>query len=167
MLCLQGISPNTEKLGYNGFRHNALTGRVEQCEIKPKNVRSNSAAKNKPKLNGGGNFTDYSWAKFKRHREESPNMIVAGFIDGRLIHIFEFSFNEPNFTAQLHKQLKRRFPNGDRTGEYLRSAQFSYSHFKNADSLKLIYVAPKHQLTALREHFTKAVFNHLWRLAQC
>lgn len=162
---LSGYTPNPEKLGYNGYRQDTPTGPVEHCEIKPKNVRSDSTAKSKPKLNGGGNFTDYSWAKFQRHKSENPNMLVAGFVDGHLAHIFEFSFNELNFTTQLTKQLKGRFPNGDITGEYLRSAQFSYTHFKNAKSLKVIYVAPKNELKDLRKHFTKAVFDHLWKLA--
>ena len=163
---LAGYRPNTEKLGYNGFRHNTLTGAVEQCEIKPKNVRSNSASKNKPKLNGGGNFTDYSWGKFERHQSENPNMLVAGFVDGYLAHIFEFSFNEPSFASQLERLLRRRFPNGDRTGQYLRSAYFTFKHFKDAPGLKTIYVAPRQELTALRTHITGELFAHLRRVNQ-
>ena len=69
---LAGYQPNSEKLGYNGFRQNTLTGTIEHCEIKPRNVRSYSTAKNPRKLDGSGNFTDYSWQKFERHQKETP-----------------------------------------------------------------------------------------------
>lgn len=156
-----GYQPDSEKLGYNGFRQNVLTGKVEHCEIKPRNVRSDSTAKNPRKLDGGGNFTDYSWAKFERHKKESPNMLVAGFVDGKLIHIFEFSFNEQSFTARLQEQLERRFPTGDLTGEYLRSAQFSFIHYKDAESLETIYTAPREALIQARSHMTGNLFGHL------
>ena len=162
---LSGYTPNSEKLGYNGFRHNTLTGKVEQCEIKPKNVRSDSTAKNKPKLNGGGNFTDYSWAKFQRHQKENPNMLVAGFVDGQLIHIYEFSFNESDFTARLKDQLEKSFPNGDVTGSYLRSAQFTFNHFKDAPSLKTTCYVSRDILDNLykQKHVTRSLYNHLRR----
>lgn len=52
---LAGYTHNPEKLGFNGFRQNGF-GKPINCEAKPKNIRSNE---NK-KLNGGGNFTDYT-----------------------------------------------------------------------------------------------------------
>ncbi len=93
-------------------------------------------------------------------------MLVAGFVDGRLIHIFEFSFNEQGFTDQLEKQLKKRFPNGDIIGEYLRSAQFSFVHYKGSKSLKTIYSAPTPELTKARPCMTKHVFNYIRYSAQ-
>ena len=163
---LAGYQPNSEKLGYNGFRQNVLTGKVEQCEIKPRNVRSDSTAKTPRKLDGGGNFTDYSWGKFERHQKENPNMLVAGFVDGRLIHIFEFSFNEQDFTSRLQEQLERRFPNGDLTGEYLRSAQFSFIHYKDAESLETIYIASMPELIEAQPYMTRALFKHLEKEAK-
>jgi len=159
---LAEYKPNPEKLGYNGFRHNTLTGVVEHCEIKPRNVRAGTPRK----LDGGGNFTDYSWEKFHRHQKENANMLVAGFLDGRLIHIFEFSFNEQSFTSRLREQLERRFPDGDITGEYLRSAYFSFKHYKYAGSLKTIYTAPRQELTKARPHITRSVFDHLEKTAR-
>lgn len=158
---LAGYQPNSEKLGYNGFRQNVLTGQVEHCEIKPRNVRSDSTAKNPRKLDGGGNFTDYGWAKFERHQKENPNMLVAGFVDGKLIYIFEFSFNEQGFTSRLREQLERRFPTGDITGEYLRSAQFSFIHYKDARSLKTIYTASRQELIEAQPYITQALFDYL------
>ena len=163
---LSGYEPNREKLGYNGFRQNTLTGAVEHCEIKPKNIRSDSTAKTPRKLDGGGNFTDYTWEKFERHQKESPNMLVAGFIDGRLIHIFEFSFNEQSFISRLRERLEARFPNGDVIGQYLRSAQFTFNHYKDAESLKIIYTAPSQELLKARARMTGDIFRYLMRTAQ-
>ena len=163
---LSGYEPNPEKLGYNGFRQNTLTGTTESCEIKPKNIRSDSTAKTPRKLDGGGNFTDYTWEKFERHREESPNMLVAGFIDGRLIHIFEFSFNEQSFISRLREQLERRFPNGDVSGQYLRSAQFTFNHYKGVESLKTIYTVSMQELLKARSRMTESLFIHLMRGGQ-
>lgn len=163
---LAGYEPNSEKLGYNGFRQNTLTGTIEHCEIKPPNVRSNSTAKIKRKLNGGGSFSDYTWEKFEKDQKENPNMLVAGFVDGRLIYIFEFSFNEQSFTSLLKEKLKKRFPNGDITGEYLRGSAFSFKHYKDAESLKTIYIAPKQELTTAQPYITGPVFKYLEKIPQ-
>ena len=82
-------------------------------------------------------------------------MLVAGFLDAHLIHIFEFSFNEQGFTSRLQEQLERRFPTGDITSEYLRSAQFSFIHYKDAESLKTIYIASKQELTKAQPTYNK------------
>ena len=158
-------TPNPEKLGYNGFRQNTPTGPVEYCEIKPRNVRTDSTAKNPAKLNGSGNFTDYTWARFQEHQEENINMLVAGFVDGLLIYIFKFCFNEPSFTSRLQEQLKRRFPKGDITSQYLRSAEFSFIHYKDAGSLETIYTAPRQELIRAQPYMTRDLFKHLEKMA--
>ncbi len=128
-----------------------------------RNVRSEKPTR---KLDGAGNFTDYGWEKFESHQKENPNMLVAGFLDGRLIHIFEFSFNEQGFTSRLQAQLERRFPNGDRIGQYLRSADFSFIHYKDAESLETIYTTSKQELAAAQPYITRGVFEHLEKTAQ-
>ena len=159
---LSGYQPSIEKLGYNGYRQNALTGNIEHCEIKPKNIRTDSDAKTPPKLNGGGNFTDYTWERLERDKAENPAMLVAGFIDGRLIYIFEFAFNEPAFTTELERQLRRRLPGGDSPGQYLRSAYFTFKHYAEAKSLKVRrQPIPRAELRQLRAHISRDVFNYL------
>ena len=56
------------------------------CEAKPKNINTNDEVLKK--LNGSGNFTDYTFSRFERDKKENPLMIVGGFIDGRLIYIY-------------------------------------------------------------------------------
>ncbi len=158
--------PSPEKLGYNGFKHNTLTGEVEECEIKPRNFRTDSDAKNQRKLNGGGNFSDYTWERLQKDQAENPKMLVAGFVDGRLIYIFGFNFNEQSFTNRLRKQLEKDLPHGDISGRYRRSAEFSFTHYRDAKSLKTIHVAPKKELTEAKQYITREVFKYLEMKAQ-
>ncbi len=162
---IAGYEPDSEKLGYNGFRQNTPTGPVEQCEIKPKNYRTDSTAKNPGKLNGGGSFSDYTWKRFQEDQAETLNMLVAGFVDGLLIYIFEFSFNAPSFISLLQTQLERRFPNGDIRGEYLRGLNFSFKHYKDAESLQTIYIAPPEKLAEAKPYITGPVFKYLEEIA--
>ena len=163
---LAGYQPNSEKLGYNGFRRDALTGGTEYCEIKPTNIRTDSTRKQPRKLNGGGNFTDYTWARFGQHSDDNPTMLVAGFVDARLVYIFEFNFNEPDFTGRLREQLVNHFPEGDVSGLYLRSASFTFRHYKNASSLQTRRFVTGAELQGLRQHITGEVYAHLRRFAK-
>ena len=163
---LAGYQPNTEKLGYNGFRRDALTGGTEYCEIKPTNIRTDSTRKQPRKLNGGGNFTDYTWARFGQHSDDNPTVLVAGFVDARLVYIFEFNFNEPDFTGRLRGQLMKHFPEGDVSGLYLRSASFTFRHYKNASSLQTRRFVTGPELQGLRQHITGEVYAHLRRFAK-
>ncbi|MYG00187.1 hypothetical protein F4212_13790 [Candidatus Poribacteria bacterium] len=162
-----GYTPRFEKLGYNGYRHNTLTGKVEQCEIKPPNFRTDSTAKQPKKLNGGGNFTDYTWEKFNRHKDENPKMLIGGFVDGRLIYILGFDFNEEDFLSKLEDQLWKRFPTGsDVIGQYLRSAQFSYIHYKNSVSLEIVYSRKRDELFRAKPFIVKDLFTYLLSVAR-
>lgn len=142
---LAGYDHCDSKIGFNGYKHSSPTTSVA-CEAKPKNVsrdeyEEHKAGKRKTfrKLNGGGNFTDYTWERYERDKAENLNMLVSGFIDGRLIYILEFPFAEEAFTTRLEIQLQNHFPNGDETGRFLRSANFDYRHFIESENLKVIY----------------------------
>ena len=163
---LAGYQPILEKLGYNGFRQNTPTGPVEYCEIKPVNVRTDSTAKKQRKLNGGGNFSDYTWARFRKHQKENPNMLVAGFVDGQLIYIFEFRFNESDFTARLRERLEHLLAKGDSTGSYGRSVDFTFKHYKDAGSLKVIYITSKQELVTVKPYISGPFFKHLEKIAK-
>ncbi len=58
IVSLSGFEPNSDKIGYNGYRHNGISGGIQYCEAKPKNINTNDLKYKK--LNGGGNFTDYT-----------------------------------------------------------------------------------------------------------
>ena len=161
---LSGFLPSKEKLGYNGYRHNGINGNAEYCEAKPKNINTNDA---KPKkLDGGGNFTDYTLARFNKHRQENPTMLIAGFIDGKLIYIFRFSFDSEEFTNRLNDQLKRKFPDGDRKGDYLRSASFGFNNYKNIPELKAFVFISLNELENYQNHITRQLYDYLHNFIQ-
>lgn len=117
--------------------------------------------KTKPaKLNGGGNFTDYTWARLQRDKEANLNMLISGFIDGQLIFILEFSFNHPHFVEHLQKQLRAKFPNGDKSGLYLRSASFSFNNYKDCE-INIIFIAPLDILHSNQQYIDKNLFDFL------
>lgn len=148
VVSLSGFNHISKKIGYNGYRHAGIGDKKEFCEVKPVNITS----ENTKKLNGYGNFTDYSWKKFKRHKKENPIMLVAGFIDGKLIYILSFKFNCKGFQNRIEEQLKRQYPDGDESGKYLRSASFSLRHYKEAKDLSVrVFVTEEN----LNDHSSK------------
>ncbi len=117
--------------------------------------------KTKPaKLNGGGNFTDYTFARLKKDQKENPHLLVSGFVDGELIYILEFPFNCLSFVKRLKIRLKKRFPSGDKKSEFLRSANFMFEHYKNCKELKVIYLE-KDKLEKHKQHLTKKYYDFL------
>ncbi|MFN4178970.1 MAG: hypothetical protein ACK4I8_01550, partial [Armatimonadota bacterium] len=57
VLQISGCQPRTGKIGYNGYRGDV------PYEVKPRNVLSSG---NK-KLNGGGNFTDFTYERLEKY----------------------------------------------------------------------------------------------------
>ena len=160
---LAGYAPTNTKIGYNGFKQSTqIGGKVIACEAKPQNLNTedNGKKKNPRRLNGGGNFTDYTHKRFAKDRKENPNMLTSGFVDGELIYVLEFPFNCPSFTKRLKIQLKKRFPNGDKSGEFLRSANFTFEHYKDCKELKIIYLE-KNQLERHKKQLTQKYYEFL------
>jgi len=138
---LSGYTLHEKKLGFNGYRQSAPDKQKEYCEAKPVNVRFDEESKKyKRLLQGGGNFSDYTFERLEKDLQFNPRMLVSGFADGKLLYILSFPFSclEQSLRAQLTKQ----FPNGKRsTNTFLRSANFSYKDYKDCSQLKLIYVS--------------------------
>lgn len=150
-----GYNHVEKKIGYNGFKQDTFSGITTKCEAKPKNVDTNSESKDK--LKGYGNFSDYTFRRLERDKQEKGlNMLVSGFVDGRLVYILEFPFSCPSFVSNLESQLKRRFPGGkDIPNEYLRSASFAYKDFISCPQLKTVYLADKSELERYRQHIVR------------
>ena len=158
---LAGYNHREKKIGYNGFKQDAFSGKTIKCEAKPKNVDTNP--KSIDKLKGYGNFSDYTFARLERDKqEEDLNMLVSGFVDGRLIYILEFPFSCLTFVENLEKQLMRRFPKGeDILNEYLRSASFSYRTFIYCKDLKIVYISSKNELQRYQQYIVKDFYKFL------
>jgi len=159
---LSGYVPTDTKIGYNGFKQSVQIGGDIACEAKPQNLNTedNKKKKSPRRLNGGGNFTDYTYKRLAKDRKGNLNMLISGFVDGELIYVLEFPFNCSSFIKKLKNQIKRRFPNGDKLGEFLRSASFTFEHYKNCKSLKVIYLE-KEKLEEHEKHLTRKFFDFL------
>ncbi len=166
VVTLSGFEPLTGKLGYNGYRHIGISNDKslsedqipkEYCEVKPKNVIKDTGKK----LDGGGNFTDYSWQKFQKHKDEDPTMLIGGFIDGKIIHVFSFKYNSKDFIDRIEHQLEAQFPKGDETGKYLRSASFTLNAYSQSNDLDVKVFVNKDELETYKKQLTSGVYELL------
>ncbi len=87
-------------------------------------------------------------------------MLTGGFVDGELIYVLEFPFGYPSFVKRLKTQLKKRFTNGDKLGEFLRSANFTFEHYKNCKKLKIIYLK-REKLEKHKKYLTQKYYDFL------
>lgn len=177
---LAGYTHKEGKIGYNGFKQDAIIpGKTIKCEAKPKNVNTEefekykrSARKTSPaKLNGGGNFTDYTPARLQKDKQEKDlNMLVSGFVDGKLIYILEFPFNSPDFVKNLEIKIRRwqRKLRGSKSiiGQFLRSADFDYKDFIKSSNLKIVYLLNKTELSKYKPYIAKGFYNFLEKKAK-
>lgn len=160
---LAGYTPIDTKIGYNGFKQSTqIGGKAIACEAKPQNLNTedNNKRKRPRRLNGGGNFTDYTHKRFAKDKKENPKMLISGFVDGELIYILEFTFRCSSFGERLIRQIRKRFPRGDRPGEFLRSANFTFEHYKDCEELKVIYLE-REKLEKHKEQLTKKYHRFL------
>jgi hypothetical protein len=164
---IAGYKHANKKLGFNGFKHNSL-GEVIGAEAKPQNLQTiefenyKKGLRGQPKkLNGSGNFTDYTWERFFKNQKQNLNMLFSGFIDGKLIYVFKLPYDDELFLSKLELQLKKRFPNGDISGEYLRSANFTFTHYKESKNLSKIYSISKTELTHYQDYVNRDLYTYL------
>jgi len=140
-----------------------LMERQKGARQSPKNIDTRSSTPRK--LDGGGNFTDYSFDRFYRDEEENPNMLVSGFVDGHLVYIIEFPFACPAFLEKLENQLKkweRKLVEGRQTrGQFLRSAYFNYKDYINCSGLRIVYLLPKAKLEKFKEYIAPGFYQFL------
>ncbi len=170
-----GYEHTETKIGYNGYKQSSiLGGKPLMCEAKPKNFDTEELEKfrkgerkSKPaKLNGQGNFTDYTFARLERNLKENLNMLTSGFVNGKLIYIIEFPFNCETFVERLKRQLKKRFPNGDISGQFLRSANFDYRDYVNSEKIKTVFLLGKSELEQHVDYVNRKFYEFLWRIAK-
>lgn len=104
----------------------------EAIEVKPKNYTG------KTKLNGGGQFTDFTWNRDLKYNSDKVKMLISGFCFGKLVFIVEFDYSDIRSKIQSH--LNRILPSGDLPNRYVRSASFSYLDWKDAN-YKIKYIS--------------------------
>ncbi|PKM91894.1 MAG: hypothetical protein CVU81_03415 [Euryarchaeota archaeon HGW-Euryarchaeota-1] len=176
---LAGYEHKEAKIGYNGFKQDAyVPGKTLKCEAKPKNFDTEEFEKYKrgerktppAKLNGGGNFTDYTPARLQKDEQEKDlNMLVSGFVNGKLIYIIEFPFSSPDFVKNLEKKIERwqgkLKGSASIKGQFLRSADFDYKDFIRSN-LKIVYLLEKDELAKYQPYISKGFYEFLEKMAK-
>ncbi len=166
---LAGYEHNAQKLGYNGYKHSSdIGGQSVNCEAKPKNITTENYEQktSRPKLNGEGGFNDYTYARWQKDQVTNLNLLSSGFIDGELQYILEFPFAAISDTLKdkliaFYKKLNCTLEQSiDLTGQYLRTAAFSFKYYNAHEGLKIIYVN-KIAIQANQKYFNKDIFNYL------
>ncbi|MCX7854519.1 MAG: hypothetical protein N2556_00820 [Anaerolineae bacterium] len=156
VLQVAGCQQQPGKIGYNGY-----LGSVPY-EVKPRNVRS---GENK-KLNGGGNFTDFTYERLEKYNQDQVHILVAGFVDGTLVYILEVPFAALYETIKW--QLDRHFQGNRPAGLFLRSASFTFRDYQEDRRVRLLFLNSEWQQfhPQLTRNFTKYL-EHLGKEAQC
>ncbi len=92
-------------------------------------------------------------------------MVVSGYVDGKLIYIIEFPFHCSAFVKKLKKQIRKRFPKGDVTGQFLRSANFDYRDYINCKETKIIFLLSKSELEKYKGNVVRDFYKFLLEVA--
>lgn len=172
---LAGYEHKVGKIGYNGFKQDTfVSGRTMKCEAKPKNFDTEELEKYKKgerktspaRLKGGGNFTDYTPARLQKDKQEKDlNMLVSGFVNGKLIYIIEFPFTSSDFVKNLEIKIQKwqRKLKGSKSikGQFLRSADFDYKDFIKSSNLKIVYLLSKDELAKYEPYISKGFYEFL------
>ena len=162
-----GYTHHTQKLGYNGYRQIGIGEGCEYCEVKPKNINKSDEKIKDKKLSGDGNFTDYTWDRFDRDYKANLNMLISGFIDGKLIYIIEFPFKNNDFCNRLKIQLEKKFPNKIRKeGDYLRSCSFSFKDYIYSNDFKIKFLLQKEELQEYSSFINNKFYQELEKYAK-
>ena len=120
------------KLGYDAEYNSRL------IEIKPQNVIDDGGKK---KLNGHGNFSDFTHKRFDKYIKDNILMCVSGFYKGKIMYIVSFDFNSPKFIEKMKRALYKHLPNGDESSKYCRSGcSFTWKLWEDANNLKLVKI---------------------------
>ena len=78
------------------LNYDATTSDNRWVEVKPQNYTGK-----KKKLNGSGNFTDFTHKRLKKYKDDNCLMLVSGFNCGRLMYIIEFDYTSNTFYEKV------------------------------------------------------------------
>jgi hypothetical protein len=125
-----GYSPCPGKHGYDC--HDGERNK----EVKPKLYTENPKIKRQYKINGSGNFSDYTRERLEKDSSENLGVICSLFYQNRIMYAIEFSFDAVK--KKLEERIIKKCEEGKQ--KYVRSAQFSYLQWMNHESVKVLYM---------------------------
>jgi len=133
VLRIAGCQHRPDKIGYNGYK-----GEVPY-EVKPRNVRS--VERKRKRLSGDSNFTDFTYERLEKYLQDKVRVLVAGFVDGKLVYVLEVPFE--SLLNTLKAQLDRQFGGERPKGVFLRSANFSFRDYADDASVRCLFLNPQ------------------------
>jgi hypothetical protein len=136
--------PSTKKLGYDDDEL--------PIEVKPRNYTNSHV-----KLHGEGSFSDFTWARHKRHIADNVQIIISGFSFGKILYAIEIPYS--TLISHIEKQLFKFLPNGDVVNHYARKIIFSYKQWAHSH-YKMIYIRPtidKYKSSMSKDFYTKVI----------
>ncbi len=164
-LKVAGFTATGGKLGFNGYKGTL------KAEVKPKNVtfeikkdtdgkemtykvsgkdfkKGDSMYLHRGKLNGGGNFTDFTQDRLDKHidTEKTVMMLISGFVEGKLAYVIEFPFEHPDFKRVIKNAVEGFYgEKGSKRepGKFKRSIEFNYTAYKSCPTLRAVWVNKK------------------------
>ena len=137
-----GLAPSKSKLGYDDD--------FEAIEVKPVNYTGGG------KLDGKGNFSDFTHRRHQKYLTDKVRMLVSGFANGKLLFIVEFPYE--SIRERIEYILANKLPNGDVKGQYVRNAAFTYKHWMN-NKFTVHYV--RESIAEYRRMFNKKFYTLL------
>tara|TARA_R100000152_G_C6767595_1_gene192852 strand:- start:853 stop:1677 length:825 start_codon:yes stop_codon:yes gene_type:complete len=131
---------------------------------------------NSGKLDGGGGITDFASEDnikrlIKDHylwSNDRLNMIVSGFVNGRIVYIIEFPYSYKPFSQSLidysfdrfEGKTKEDVKNGNsRQGKSTRVFNFNYNDYKDCPDLKIRFI--NEDISDYESNLTKPFFKFL------
>jgi len=150
---IAGAMDISGKRGYDAEDENGVC-----IEIKPRNCTTDS--KKIKKLNGSGNFSDFTWSRYNKMVNDNPFMVISGFVDGMLIYVIKFRFNDSiKFKSRLNSTLSKQLPNGDISTKYVRSVEFNYQDYITSNSCEKIWITQ--DLELYKDYLVKKFYKYL------
>jgi hypothetical protein len=120
-----GYIPSSKYKGFDGYR--VEIGKEQIGEAKSYNTyipydvleindkkefRSKLTAYQKT-IQGTGVFSNFTWKAHNHCQYDDINVLVSGYINGILMYVLEFKYNEPTFVTHVESYLNRMIPTGD------------------------------------------------------
>ena len=155
-----GYQHSKEKLGDDGFiekTNDDGTKTTEGVEVKPEMAV-------KKKLSGSGNFTDFTWARHRKHLSKNTKIAIGGFNSkNKLLYVLTFPYPDITEVVTIGPSgktgLTKYLPYGDEENRYARSISWSWHAYKNAENVKINFLTEND--TELIESTTKPFYNWL------
>ncbi len=134
--------------GYDGFDPET----ERNVEVKSESVRGTKVV---TKLHGGMSWGGKKKETYDKILKENPIIVVSGFNDdGKCVYIVKFDMKDSSIRDEIAKGMKAR-KSGKET-----AIKATWTSFKNAESLEVVYYEPRYGDNVVRDF--KTILDTQW-----